>query len=66
MDVGRDARGGLPAPDSWKILGGLRFVLAIIVLFGHLARFVPNEGPINQGLLIFGDLVQSRPSSVFL
>jgi peptidoglycan/LPS O-acetylase OafA/YrhL len=56
MDVGRDARGDLPAPDSWKILGGLRFVLAMIVLFGHLARFVPNEGPINQGLLIFGGL----------
>ena len=57
MDVGRDARGDLPAPDSWKERPcGLRFVLAIIVLFGHLARFVPNEGPINQGLLIFGGL----------
>jgi peptidoglycan/LPS O-acetylase OafA/YrhL len=56
MDVGRDARGDLPAPDSWKILGGLRFALAMIVLFGHLARFVPNEGPINQGLLMFGGL----------
>jgi peptidoglycan/LPS O-acetylase OafA/YrhL len=56
MDVGQDARGDLPAPDSWKILGGLRFALAMIVLFGHLARFVPDQDPINKGLLLFGGL----------
>jgi peptidoglycan/LPS O-acetylase OafA/YrhL len=56
MDVGGDARGDLPAPDSWKILGGLRFTLAMIVLFGHLGRFVPDEGAINKGLLLFDGL----------
>jgi peptidoglycan/LPS O-acetylase OafA/YrhL len=56
MDVGGDARGDLPAPDSWKILGGLRFALAMIVLFGHLGRFVPDEGAINKGLLLFDGL----------
>jgi peptidoglycan/LPS O-acetylase OafA/YrhL len=56
MDVGGDARGDLPAPDSWKILGGLRFALAMVVLFGHLGRFVPDEGAINKGLLLFDGL----------
>jgi peptidoglycan/LPS O-acetylase OafA/YrhL len=56
MDVGGAARGDLPAPDSWKILGGLRFALAMIVLFGHLVRFVPDQGPINKGLLLFDGL----------
>jgi peptidoglycan/LPS O-acetylase OafA/YrhL len=56
MDVGSDTGGDLPAPDSWKILGGLRFALAMVVVCGHLARFVPDQGPINQGLLLFGGL----------
>ena len=56
MDVGGDARADLPAPDSWKILGGLRFALAMIVLLGHLGRFVPDEGAINKGLLLFDGL----------
>jgi len=45
---------GLPARDSWKILGGLRFVLAMIVCLGHLSRFAPDSGLINRGLLRFG------------
>src|SRR3954447_15185767 len=66
MDVGGDARGDLPAPDSWKILGGLRFALAMIVLFGHLVRFVPDQGPINKGLLLFGGLGAAAAVFCFL
>lgn len=49
-------RAELPTRESWKILGGLRFVLAMIVCLGHLSRFVPGEGLINRGLLRFGSL----------
>jgi peptidoglycan/LPS O-acetylase OafA/YrhL len=54
MDAGTIARADLPGRNSWKILGGLRFVLATIVCFGHLARFVPDQGFINKALLAFG------------
>lgn len=39
--------------DQWKILGGLRFVLAFIVLCGHLARFVSDDNVINR-FFLFG------------
>ncbi len=66
MDGGSEARASLPAPDSWKILGGLRFALAMIVLFGHLARFVPDRGLINKGLLLLGGLGAAAAVFCFL
>ena len=55
MDVGKDAVAEMPAPDSWKILGGLRFALAMIVVCGHLVRFAPDRGLVDQALLAFGE-----------
>jgi peptidoglycan/LPS O-acetylase OafA/YrhL len=66
MDVDRNIGGDLPGPDSWKILGGLRFTLAMIVVFGHLARFVPGRDLINQGLLLFGGLGAAAAVFCFL
>ncbi|MEO8455616.1 MAG: acyltransferase [Sphingomicrobium sp.] len=63
MDVSTIERTDLPTRDSWKILGGLRFALAMIVCLGHLARFVPDAGLINRGLLMFGGL--GATSAVF-
>ena len=34
--------------DQWKILGGLRFLLAFIVVCGHLFRFAPKDNAINR------------------
>ena len=37
--------------DQWKILGGLRFFLAFIVVCGHLSRFAPRDNAINRFLI---------------
>jgi peptidoglycan/LPS O-acetylase OafA/YrhL len=34
--------------NQWKILGGLRFLLAFIVVCGHLFRFAPKDNAINR------------------
>lgn len=39
--------------DQWKVLGGLRFVLAFIVVCGHLPRFVSEDNAINR-FFLFG------------
>jgi peptidoglycan/LPS O-acetylase OafA/YrhL len=66
LDNGEGKQGSLPTPDSWKILGGLRFALAMIVFFGHLARFVPDQGAMNQGVLLFGGLGATAAVFCFL
>jgi len=63
MDASTIELTDLPTRDSWKILGGLRFALAMIVCLGHLARFVPDQGLVNKGLLLFGGL--GATSAVF-
>ena len=40
-----------PAADGWKVLAGLRFYLAFIVVCGHLFRFAPRDQFLNKALL---------------
>lgn len=43
-------------PSVWKLLGGLRFVLAGIVVCGHLFRFVRHDDAPTNLLFLFGSL----------
>jgi peptidoglycan/LPS O-acetylase OafA/YrhL len=36
--------GQAPASGAWSLLGGLRFLLAFVVMLGHLPRFAPATG----------------------
>jgi peptidoglycan/LPS O-acetylase OafA/YrhL len=45
-----------PAADGWKVLAGLRFYLASIVVCGHLFRFVPDDRFLNRALGNLGAL----------
>lgn len=45
-----------PGEQSWQVLGGMRFILASIVVCGHLVRFSPDSGIINHVVLRFGML----------
>ena len=39
---------------AWAVLGALRFALASIVVFGHLARFVPADSITNKVFIKIG------------